>query len=717
MIWVHLPGLSLEYWDEKTLFTICSALGDPVKVDDATLNFENEYYARVLVNIYLAKKIPSKLWIKTKFGGFMQQVIPTKPPKFCNHCKIVGHLQIECKAKKEGDDNQQVHNTPKFIPKTNPPEEAHKSASTKSNGQNGGSHFTATTEKFDICETPVNQIQQTSTSINKTNGSINITSGMFGSLSTEEKNIIDKQFIEPAKILKIVSENVVEASMVKYINEKDGSVSEERIPTTSWSRMITVQVGDVLISGVHARVSAVQRRYLSYEMEKIKMLNFPWLVIGDFNVITSVDEKVGGKCQNKRSILDFTSCLNTCELIQAPKTGLSHSWSNFQHGNKRILCNLDKAVINQMWMQKYDSWGYKVGLRVASDHAPLLEGFAQCPKPKNTPMKFEQIWLSHPNFLEVVNKCWSENIQGDPAFVFHQKMKKLKKKILKEWKWSVFGNVNNQIKEAEIKVKEAMIISDENPFDEDSLNNLVAAQNILNSKEVQLSTLLKNKEVEISDSMLNVIPEVITKEDQEMLQQIPEEEEIETNIFNMDPNSTPGPDGVSSCLCEGQKHTRTYITSFRNGYEMKRKRRGGNVGIKIDISQAYDTGHIKPVVLRKNIDPTHLFFADDVFIFCNGEKKSFLALMKVLEDYQESSGQKINKSKSKLFIDGTTDQKKMLIKNIMQMELSSFPDKYLGVILTTGRVKTSTIWTIVFQCIIWLYTSGMLPLSRSVRRL
>ncbi|XP_026397175.1 uncharacterized protein LOC113291910 [Papaver somniferum] len=395
MIWVHLPGLSLEYWDEKTLFTICRTLGDLVKFDETTLNYDNGYYARVLVNIDLARKIPSKLWIKTKFGGFMQQVILIKPPKFCNHCKIVGHLQIECRAKKEGDSNQQVQSTPKFIPKTNPPEEAQKGASTNSTEQNGGSHSPTTREKFDICETPVTQIHQTSTSINKTKGSVNITSGMFGSLTTEEENIIDKQFIDPAKVLKIVSENVVEESMVKYINGKDGSISEERIPTTSWyaehGQMITVQIGDILISGVHAHVGVVQRRYLWSEMEQIKMLNFPWLVIGDFNVITSAEEKVGGKSPNKRSMLDFTSCLDICELIQAPKTGLSHSWSNCRQGNKWIICNLDRAMVNQMWMQKYDSWGYKVGLRVASDHAPLLGGCAQCPKPKNTPMKFQQI--------------------------------------------------------------------------------------------------------------------------------------------------------------------------------------------------------------------------------------------------------------------------------------------------------------------------------------
>ncbi|XP_026399047.1 uncharacterized protein LOC113294889 [Papaver somniferum] len=91
-IWVHLPGLSLEYWDEQTLFIICNALGTPFKVDEATLNVKSGLYASVLVNIDLAKKVPNKLWIKIKFGGFMQDVLLTNLPKFCHNCKIVGHF-------------------------------------------------------------------------------------------------------------------------------------------------------------------------------------------------------------------------------------------------------------------------------------------------------------------------------------------------------------------------------------------------------------------------------------------------------------------------------------------------------------------------------------------------------------------------------------------------------------------------------------------------
>ncbi|XP_026459018.1 uncharacterized protein LOC113359635 [Papaver somniferum] len=101
------------------------------------------------------------------------------------------------------------------------------------------------------------------------------------------------------------------------------------------------------------------------------------------------------------------------------------------------------------------------------------------------------------------------------------------------------------------------------------------------------------------------------------------------------------------------------------------------------------------MVITNGIHPTHMFFADDVFIFCNGAKKSIENLMKLLESYQLSSGQVINKSKSKLFIDGTTEERKRYIQNLIQMDLSTLPYKYLGVILHSGRVRISTIWPMV----------------------
>ncbi|XP_026378768.1 uncharacterized protein LOC113273230 [Papaver somniferum] len=349
------------------------------------------------------------------------------------------------------------------------------------------------------------------------------------------------------------------------------------------SEMITVSIGGVLASGIHAHVGVVQRIFLWSEMELISDLKKPWLVIGDFNSIVSSEEKIGGRAANSRVMQEFNTYLDNCELIQAPKSGLQFSWSNFV-------------------------------LRIASDHAPLLGVSESIPKPSNIPLKFQKMWLSHPGFMDLVSNCWNEEVVGDPSFVLLQKLKKLKN-ILRDWNWNVFGNVNVKIKEAEEEVHKGMELSDNNPADTEILNNLVIDENNYNSREVQLKKMLQQKtrtkwvkegsvntsffhtnlkirqsrnfisemedsngdiisnqkkiadtlvnhfeknfqfqETEEADSLLEVIPEVITEEDQHMLDAVPNEEEINEAIFNMDPESSPGPYGFSNCFCRACWH-------------------------------------------------------------------------------------------------------------------------------------------------------------------
>ncbi|XP_026458743.1 uncharacterized protein LOC113359297 [Papaver somniferum] len=239
MIWVHLPGLSLEYWDEKTLFTICRALGTPVKVDETTLNYDNGYYARVLVNIDFANKIPNKLWIKTKFGGFMQSVILIKLPKFCDHCKIFGHLKIECRVKnsssKDSVPKQSVKNSPKSTNTSPSVKFDICDPSIGSSSQAKGLTSTTSSREVGNCETPIMQFNPSVGVAHQVNP-VNISTLMFGSLqnTNEIENIIEMHeesvTLSPARILQIVEENALENSAIKYINGKDGTMTEEQIP-------------------------------------------------------------------------------------------------------------------------------------------------------------------------------------------------------------------------------------------------------------------------------------------------------------------------------------------------------------------------------------------------------------------------------------------------------------------------------------------------------
>ncbi|XP_026436380.1 uncharacterized protein LOC113334256 [Papaver somniferum] len=692
-------------------------------------------------------------------------------------------------------------------------------------------------------------------------------------------NVFKKMFLKILWLMKIKKDDVVETPQIKFVNGKTGTISDETVKVTSWSKVVEKQViNPTSITSTSQHYPGAVKGGNPIVTNKKHNLRQNQ---GDLNAIISPEEKFGGKAPNRSSMMDFLHFLNECNLIQSPSTGQQYTWSNCQQGTKRILCVLDKAVFNSLWLQKYGDWGYKVGLRIISDHAPLLCGCASIPRPKNVPWKFQKMWIDHPLFLSEVKKVWTENIIGDPSFIFLQKLKNLKK-VLSEWNWSIFGNINTKIKEAEVKVQKAMELSDQNPLNEDLLANLVAAQNEYATREVQANTLMRlesrakwikdgsantayfharmkirqarntiseledadgniisdqsqianilvkhfqqkfeAQNVDVSEELLDVIPSVITNEDQEMLDSIPTTEEIKKIVFEMNSDSAPGPDGFPGSFYKSAKKPSQYrpiglsnvlfkiftkiisvrmnglmeklISSQQAAYvkgrsiqeqillasemvnKMRKKRRGGNVALKLDISQAYDfvswtfllkvmckygfssswcnwllsifesaklsvminggpcgffsmhrglkqgdplspilfilmedvlsrnitnlvnTGQITPMVVRNRIYPTHLFFANDVFLFCNGAKKTLLCLFKLIEKYQHSSGQMINKAKSKCFIDGTNSVRKHQISSIIGMDISCFPDKYLGIILAPGRVTTEMVWPMVLM--------------------
>lgn len=99
VLWVRFPKLKQQYWDYELLMVLGKGLGTPIGVDQRTINREYGYFANVLVDIDLSKPVPSMVKVREEGGvEFSQPVEIPKLPAFCNHCKLVGHLIMQCKG-------------------------------------------------------------------------------------------------------------------------------------------------------------------------------------------------------------------------------------------------------------------------------------------------------------------------------------------------------------------------------------------------------------------------------------------------------------------------------------------------------------------------------------------------------------------------------------------------------------------------------------------
>ena len=98
-IWVQLRNLPLKFWNSNALSKICTRIGKPVYTDKLTARKGRINFARVLVEVDVAKPVSHMLELTLPNGGTVyQSVFYETLPLFCTHCKTVSHSTSGCKV-------------------------------------------------------------------------------------------------------------------------------------------------------------------------------------------------------------------------------------------------------------------------------------------------------------------------------------------------------------------------------------------------------------------------------------------------------------------------------------------------------------------------------------------------------------------------------------------------------------------------------------------
>jgi ribonuclease HI len=107
------------------------------------------------------------------------------------------------------------------------------------------------------------------------------------------------------------------------------------------------------------------------------------------------------------------------------------------------------------------------------------------------------------------------------------------------------------------------------------------------------------------------------------------------------------------------------------------------------LCKAESTGVITGVPTSKRGPKlTHLFFADDSLLFCKANSVEWRRLTKILERYEEASGQKLNKDKTSIiFSRNTSQEKRDEISRLSGLCATQCYEKYLGLPTMVGRSR------------------------------
>ncbi|XP_019460146.1 PREDICTED: uncharacterized protein LOC109359906 [Lupinus angustifolius] len=106
------------------------------------------------------------------------------------------------------------------------------------------------------------------------------------------------------------------------------------------------------------------------------------------------------------------------------------------------------------------------------------------------------------------------------------------------------------------------------------------------------------------------------------------------------------------------------------------------------LSKLLVDGQISTIEGPKGIKtPSHVLYADDIFIFCKGKKRELLKIKQLLNNYSNVSGQCVNAAKSKFYSTNSSQRKIASIAQVLGFSSGSLPLNYLGVPIFLGKPR------------------------------
>ncbi|KAG5615000.1 hypothetical protein H5410_014824 [Solanum commersonii] len=282
----------------------------------------------------------------------------------------------------------------------------------------------------------------------------------------------------------------------------------------------------------------------------------PWCAVGDFNVITDTDEKLGGIPYDMRKSLEFIRVIEACGLMDLG------------------------AMVNDRWLKDMPHTSITHLPSVGFDHCPLLMKMNARPDNHIKYFRFLNCWADQPSFTETVTNCWKRPIEGNPMWTFHHKMKRLAS-TLSVWSKMQFGDIYAKVKDFEARVKEAEDNLIHNNTEEqraelhegDSNSKYFHAlirgrrrrlfiHKLLNdnAKWIQddehiakaacehFQNIFTGEDKFIDEVPINCIPRLVNQEHNDRMKELPTMEELKEVVYSMNPNSAAGPDGMNGCF-------------------------------------------------------------------------------------------------------------------------------------------------------------------------
>ncbi|XP_026399713.1 uncharacterized protein LOC113295596 [Papaver somniferum] len=198
--------------------------------------------------------------------------------------------------------------------------------------------------------------------------------------------------------------------------------------------------------GIYAPSNYIIRKDFWREIEEVRRYwSLPWVVGGDWNVITFIHERTSCTKSNN-AMRNFNRFISRHELIDLPMIGARYTWTNNQV--QCVRSRIDRILVSVDWECRFPNVTQQALVRPCSDHSPLAL-ICDGVKGGSGPFRCEIFWYAHPDFFTFIQNTWNSfTVTGNAGFVMCKKLQLLKP-LLKLWAKQEFGDMERRLEELE----------------------------------------------------------------------------------------------------------------------------------------------------------------------------------------------------------------------------------------------------------------------------
>ncbi|XP_074288950.1 uncharacterized protein LOC141614095 [Silene latifolia] len=340
-------------------------------------------------------------------------------------------------------------------------------------------------------------------------------------------------------------------------------------------------------------------------------------MLGDFNVVRDVSERVRSTPPTLSDILYFNSWLLNCGVDDVNGSGCELTWKNKQDISTLVWSKHNRALANTAWINKFPATSANFLPSGVSDHSPVLVTvFAD--KYHGARFSFLNCWVNHPDYHSLVKESWLEPFTRCHIYKLFARLKNVKKKLAQMHKEN-FSKISQWIKlckenlfDCQMKIQQNVHSPELYDKEKDLLHNYIALrkaeENILRQKyffariherkQQQILGQIKDKDGlgragldDVASSFVDYYKSLlgsslaISPIDDQYIQQSPcvkdadslvllrpfEAAEIKNAVFRIGPDKSLGSDGFSSEFFKaswdlvGPDFCKAVQAYFRNG--------------------------------------------------------------------------------------------------------------------------------------------------------